>query len=65
MTAATIRLAFAVLLIPVLASAAEAPTAPPPRPRAQVEEALKKAPRPPENPRPVTLLLSSSVSVPL
>jgi type 1 glutamine amidotransferase len=36
-----------------------APTAPPPRPRAEVEAALKQAPRPPTDPRPITLLLST------
>jgi type 1 glutamine amidotransferase len=39
--------------------AADRPTAPPPRPRAEVEDALGKAPRPPENPKPLTLLLST------
>ena len=57
--AAIHRLAVVLLLIPMFASAAERPTAPPPRPRAEVQAALSKAPRPPENPKPITLLLST------
>jgi type 1 glutamine amidotransferase len=53
----------AILLVLVFVSqvmaAEKPPTAPPPRPRAEVEAALKQAPKGPENPRPITLLLST------
>ena len=43
----------------VMAAENKKPSAPPPRPRAEVEAALKQAPKAPDNPKPVTLLLST------